>query len=772
MPANTPALAATLQALYGEPDVHVVAPAFSDRRVARVLAFAPNVHPIVGALGALAGGLPGILSPAARDSSGIADAIQSLIGTSAGVDILGAWAEVAPFGWGEPYAAALIDAVWRRRCARWAAAALVGPTNDAAALLTWAEDIACAVRRWGQATPDHPTAWMENLPSAERDRLLNALRTSPDDAARYLPWLPGDYASMCAVRIDIPFLVYMFAAYAGASPIARFRHADILAALIRCAQRDHLVALTRLAVASRMDSAWARIVHLLREAPNHADQVVAAAPWNDVRADVQAAILSAAPHNDVCAAIAFARGDRTVPPTITQATARAFFAVVIPAAWDALTEKKKRMRFSRLAGASTHFAVRSPGPEPTFLAHTVPGNDVITAVRIHIHDDAAVHRTLLPVAVRALSPAAIPAITAALPLPPNPAAFVQNAGGIRNMPPALCDWITAHPTPQAHVAAMPLLHAAAQRDVPIERCNALAHAPADRNWKEPNALLAALPDDARSALRPNPDVLGRYLTTTDRLSTFRQALSALAALPPAVALPALHAIAALTQTLTSSDQRHAGACLARALRHHGNSFLTLVDALADTQRTAILPPPRSAPCVAAVRAIAAVDPLVAHRLAHALQSRTLTAVLDALTDAPFDTLTRIWRLLPKALQQSVLGDLHTLASAAATSGHADTLTQALRTWRDDGTPLPLLALRMLINDDAERRTRGAAILTQRIDVAASLLPLLREDLRTTLESAPVIAFAGADLPSPPSASVRRRRRSCGGRVTDDKRHAR
>jgi hypothetical protein len=63
---------------------------------------------------------------------------------------------------------------------------------------------------------------------------------------------------------------------------------------------------------------------------------------------------------------------------------------------------------------------------------------------------------------------------------------------------------------------------------------------------------------------------------------------------------------------------------------------------------------------------------------------------------------------------------------------------------------------MLIDDDAERRTRGAAILAQRPDVAAALLPLLNDDLRTALESVPAIAFASADLPSPPSASVRRR----------------
>ena len=55
---SSPALTATLQALRGQSDMHVIAPAFSNRQFARVLPFAPDVHPVVGALGALAGALP------------------------------------------------------------------------------------------------------------------------------------------------------------------------------------------------------------------------------------------------------------------------------------------------------------------------------------------------------------------------------------------------------------------------------------------------------------------------------------------------------------------------------------------------------------------------------------------------------------------------------------------------------------------------------------------------------------------------------------------
>ena len=757
MHSPSPALAALLRALCGEPDVHVVAPPLGDLRFARVLALAPNVDPLVGALGALAGWLPNLLVPAVRDSPAFVAAIASLIGTDAGACILPVWAGVVPAGWGESHAAALIDAARAKRCPRWAAAALIGPCDTSAALLDNSWDISLAVQRWGEATPDHPTAWKNALTPAERDWLLDALRHAPNAAAHCLPWLPKADASNIVGRIKRKYLPLALGAYVAASPIARAHHVGILSTLIQRDDTDAITELTRLAVATGMDDAWAAVVRILSANPWSAIDVVTAALWNDLPANVQTLILSADDPNDVCAAIAYARGMRDQPPRITKETARAFFAAVTPEIWDALPMKKKRTWLRRLSVANAHLAVRSLGPDPVFLAHAYLDKSLTTAVRRHAPDERTMRRILLPVAVRDLPSDAIPAIITTL-SPPDLATFAQIAGRMPEMSPVLRDWFTMHPTVQAAATAATALRVATRSltESVAARCAALAAAFAGWSSEEATVLLAALPDDVVVALRPNVDTLANTLAHPNRRDAFRQALDAINSLPPATTRPALLALGVLASASDLGLRIQAGRALAHVLRDHGDCFLALVDALANTPRTAILPLPQSGRRAAAVRAIAAADPLAAYRLAHALQSRSPTTMLDALTDAPFDALARIWGLLPKDLQQSVPGDRDTLIHGVAAPERANDLAFVLRAWNVDD-PLVLLALRLLIDDDVRRQERGVAILAQHPDMAASLLPLLREDLRALLVRNPRIVVAGADLP-PPSASVRRRRR--------------
>jgi hypothetical protein len=753
-----PALTATLRALRGESDVHVVAPALGDFWLTRMLALAPSVHPIVGALSALAGALPKILPPHVLESPALSATVAPLIETEEGNCILMTWAEVAPAGWGAAHTDTLIDAVHRNRCEPWVAAALIGPCDASAALPSHAYDIAHAVRRWGQATPDNPTAWVDHLAETQRKRLLDALCADPDAAAFCLPWLPKASAVNIARRLTRWSFSFALDAYVAASPIARARHATVLSSLIQCTERYDLAALTRLAVAMGIADAWAAIRRILCANPWGAVDIVGAALWDVLPLDVHATILSAAQQNDGCAAIAFARGDRDVPPAITSETAGAFFAVVTPKVWTSLSPDERHAWCAPLLPSHAVLAVRSLGPDPTFLACAALNNDLIAAMRRHIPDDGDLRQMLLTVAVRDLYADDVPPVVAALPAPPDPVAFVQIAGCRQDLPPALRDWIVTHPAPHACRTAVTVLRAVQNRD-PIARCTALMHALAGWSAAEADTLLAALPDDARAALHPDRSALADALAHPDRRTAFRQALDALDNLPSSVAIPALHALDALTQAMTPSEQQHAGTELARALRDRGGIFTNIAGALNDAARSAVLPRLNDPHVGSALDDLAAADPLVAHHLAYALRDDDAAVALDALAAASFARLTRIWYILPDAFQHAVLGDRNAILTAAAAPGRVDDLAQALRNW-DADVPLPWLALRMLIDDDAERREQGMAILAQQPDRAAALLPLLRDDLCTALESVPAIAFACADLPLDrrrASVSARRRR---------------
>jgi hypothetical protein len=523
---------------------------------------------------------------------------------------------------------------------------------------------------------------------------------------------------------------------------------------------------TRMAIVTGMESAWTAIAHFLRRTPDVARLVVTAAPWDDVPGNIQDAILSAADRDDVCAAIAFARGDRTDPPlAITWEPTLAFFAAVTPTVWEALPVEEKRTWLSHLDGENGHLAVRSLGLDPMFLACAALNDALIATMRRRLHDDAAVQRMLLSIAVRESPLAAVPAVIAALPKPSDPVAFVQIAGGISWMPPALRDWIAAHPSPHALGAVTAVMRTAARFicDTLDARCAALAAAFAGWSSEDATALLAALPDDVRTALYPGANTLADALAPPDRQDAFRKTLNALAALPPAAALPAFHALTVLVQATNPVVQQGAGEGLAQALRDHGRIFADIARALNDVARDAVLPRRDDPHDESALEDLAAVDPLVAHYVAHAWRSCNPTAMLDALAAAPPQETQRIWRLMPNTIRSAVLGDIDALAANAAAERQADALAQTLRKWvgNDDVLPLPPLALRMLIDDDEVRRAWGAALLAQRPDVAVSLLPLLREDMRTTPASVSIITFASADLPfTQTNAVVRVRRRRC------------
>jgi len=158
--------------------------------------------------------------------------------------------------------------------------------------------------------------------------------------------------------------------------ISRPHHdADALAALIRSAGQNYLAALTRLTVATGMNNAWNAVLYPPTPMP--------------------------------CA------------PPLRSLAAHA----PIP---SAMLEEMQCM-------VNAHLVVRSLTPDPAFLACAERNAALVTATFRHVRDKRALRQMLLPVTVHNLSIAARPIVAATLPIPPDPAAFVQIASGAREM---------------------------------------------------------------------------------------------------------------------------------------------------------------------------------------------------------------------------------------------------------------------------------------------------------------------------------------------------
>jgi hypothetical protein len=272
-------------------------------------------------------------------------------------------------------------------------------------------------------------------------------------------------------------------------------------------------------------------------------------------------------------------------------------------------------------------------------------------------------------------------------------------------------------------------------------------------WKPENAtaFLATLSNDARTALHPDHNVLANALAHPAWREPFRQAGCALAALPPSTALPAFQALTALQTANHALDRRNACTELAQALRDHGQLFVDIAGALDDTAQAAVLPHLSHPHDRSALEPLAATDPLVAHRLAHALLDNNPSVDRTVPATAPPQEVRRIWQLLPDTIRSAVLGDGDSLLYNVAALERADDVAQALRACGTD-VAQPLLVLRMRIDADEKRRPWGATMLAQRPDVAAALLPrqFLREDVRALLAYDLQITVASADLPLPRS----------------------
>jgi len=736
MSAPSPAIAAA-RAIGGESDLDAVLPALDDWRLARVIACAPEAHCLVRAIAALCGGLPSLLAPPTRADPAFHDAVAHLIGTRAGREALRAWAEMTPAGWGRAHAAALRDAVRSDMCASRVAAALIGPCDDAAALLHDPYDASSAIRRWGQLDPDGPTAWADALVPAERDRLIATVRRDSFQVASCLPWLPLDEAKQ--TRLDARDLNGALDAFTAASPTARTQGAAILRRLVARARPMHLLALTRLACATGADAIWRRVQTLIRRSPDDAWRVVVAAPWDDLPEDVQRVILAFANPSDVCAAIAAARRRRDPEfLDITEATSAAFFATLDPMVWDALDAVTQRRWLHELSERHGHLAVRSLGLRTEILSCVAITDDLVRAANRHADDATTLRAALLPVALRHLPPVDAHVVIASMPSPPpDPGAFFCIASGSD-------DWRVLAPARDAlrtpgDLALAVTLQRSANRGVWVRACcAALQHALCGRSRDDLTPFMPILTTHARVVLMPDFDALPERLEHPDRRDALRQALAQLAHLPLEVSIPTHRA---LDRWMAWHDADAAEA-LADALQAHGALFLDIADAVTgDDRRAALLPLPDDPALAGALRGLAQDDPPSALRLAHALQTQDRRTALLAILTMPPRHAGAVWQALSDAARRVID------AEVAAASPDAD-----LPAVRD---PIAALALAAVHAGDDGLWTAGVAALAARPALVRAIWEHLPPKVQQSLGAIPDFADLSQSHARP---AIRRGRR--------------
>ena len=232
----------------------------------------------------------------------------------------------------------------------------------------------------------------------------------------------------------------------------------------------------------------------------------------------------------------------------------------------------------------------------------------------------------------------------------------------------------------------------------------------------------------------------------------RAALDRLATLPPEIGVPALVALRHLAMEVAdvwdSVDVWDAAKVLAHAMRDVGDTFLSIVDALADGNlRAALLPLPDDSSLRDALRALTRDDPPTAQRLAFALHGRFWRDALLALLVAPLHHARAVWHALDAEVRRAISTAIPVTAPDAAMSA--------------DLASIDALMLKALSTDDAALRNDVFAALTKRPETIRVMWESLPPEARHALRAHPAVAVAIADrdVPSPAAGGHGGARRS-------------
>ena len=730
MPSSSPAIAAAIRAMRGESDLAAVRALLDDSGIAIVVALTPSAHPIIAAVAALRGGLTALLNRTICDDPALHAAVAQCIGTPEGRSVLHAWAEVAPAGWGAPYAKAITDALYNERCFTDSAAALIGPCDDSAALISTLTSAEFILRRWGEADPTAPTAWERRVSPTQLQRLRAIIERDPARLAACLPWISAP--PNVDERFDGNAITRALNAFAEASPVARAQHAALIDRLIAGAPPESIGALTRLACATGSDAAWRRIRALIEEDPFVAGEVVEIAPWDNVDVHVQTTILKSDDGSNVCRSIAAARGEidlRPIDLISMECESKPFFAALDPKVWDRLPlQTQKGLLEDMLWEIDAHLAVRSLGPRPSLLSRAHISNELIRAAQRLESDDAATRWALLPVALGALSPVDAHALISGMPtLPPDPGAFfgVASRGDSDDLIASVRPGLRS----PADLACAVTIRRCAQSEGRSLRENAemLATTLHGRTWDDlaPIPVLASMRIDIRT--------LAASLAHAWARDAMLQTLERIEALPPDVAIPALATLNQWRGFTDDSDDR--ASALAFALRAHGDVVVDLVATLHDEPlRAALLPLPKERALAQALVALARDDLPMGRDLALAVRKRLWVNASAALLHAPAHHADAVLTAMPANDRAALLSNAErVIPRIAADERCAEDLHTAYRQIAASH-PRAALALAALAADDDAMRERGIAVLGATPDIVRSLLPLLSPRIQTALRT--------------------------------------
>jgi len=714
---------AAICALHGSSDWDAVRPVFGDPFLSSAVALCDAADPVVRAIAALSGGLPGMLSDGDRNAPAVHRAIQRLIGAADGDRALWSWSKIAPGDWGADCRAALRAAVGQGSAV---AAAFLPPDDDVAAVLIHCADIVRVICRWGRMNPAHPTWWMEHLSAATKDRLLAELRRSDVWFAECTPWLPPEEScdlTSVAAGVGIE-------AFAAAPAVVRVRQRARLNDLIGRATSQELGSLVTLARTMRSGALWRRIRRLLHESPDDAFHVVIASPWRDLPCGVRADIQHLSERSWVCRVITAAQGlapdtSDVIRPrsTMTGEIPKAFFGALDPAVWDRLPNDDRSLWLDAL-GIYEWLAVRSLGLRTEVLARGSADSRFIEAARRHVAHDAQLRRALFPVALRSLRLHDAHALIAALPVPDDPLTFFSIASGRRSVAPIDRAWAAVVSSSRDLATAVVMQRAVAGETDLDERCSALAHAIHGSTWPVIRSLLGLLPGDERELLAPDVRFLALTLAKPARYDVVRNVLHRLANEPPHIAVPAFHALTAQEWKVEAWGKEYhhriAADATARMLHAHGDWFLTLAESLVDDVARALLPLPTHPLLATAIRRLARDHPVAAHRFAHAMHEHALHDALDIVRD--------VSSAHASAIIHAALADAQARLPDIAEEGCRDDLMAA---WQRmvDLHPEGALALAALALDMPSDHPQYAALLAARPEIARMVVRLLRAGFR-------------------------------------------